>query len=76
MLLHGREAHRVVARQLGNALLGVDGAAHDVSASLVRQRAEHEIEVGGYGLHRYNHTVVGHDRQVATHAADIVIDAR
>ncbi len=58
MLLHGREAHRVVAGQLGDPLLAVDRAAHDVAAGVVRQGAEHAVEVGWGELHWYNHTVV------------------
>ena len=38
MLLHSCEAHRIVACQLGDALLGVDRTAHDVAAGVVRQR--------------------------------------
>ena len=58
VLLHRREAHRVVARQLGDPLLPVDRAAHDVAAGVVGQGAEHAVEVGRGELHWYNHTVV------------------
>ena len=51
MLLHRREAHGVVAGQLGDAFLGVDRAAHDVPAGMVRQGTEHAVEVGGCNLH-------------------------
>ena len=58
VLLHRREAHRVVAGQLCDALLAVDRAAHDVAPGVVRQGAEHAVEVGWGELHGYNHTVV------------------
>ena len=51
VFLHCREAHRVVAGQLGDALLAVDRAAHDVAAGVVRQRAEHAVEVWRGDLH-------------------------
>jgi hypothetical protein len=37
VLLHRREAHRVVAGQLGHALVRVDRAAHDVASGGVTQ---------------------------------------
>src|SRR5262249_22935797 len=61
VLLDGREAHRVVAGELDDALVGGDRAAHDVAASVVRKSAEHAIEVtegGRRALHEYNHMVV------------------
>ena len=58
VLLHSCEAHRVMACQLGDALLGVDRTADDVAAGVVRQCAEHAIEIGWGDLHSYNHTVV------------------
>ena len=45
VLLHGREAHRVVAGQLGDALLAVDRPADDVAPGGVGQRAEDAVEV-------------------------------
>jgi hypothetical protein len=47
-----------VAGQLGDALLAFDRAAHGVAAGVVRQRAEHAIEVGRSDPHKYNHTIV------------------
>jgi hypothetical protein len=47
VLLHGREAHRVVLGQLGDALLTHDSPAHDVAPGAVGQRPEHAIEVEG-----------------------------
>ena len=47
VLLHGREAHRVVVRQLGNALCLRDGPAEDVATSRVRQRSEDQVGIGG-----------------------------
>src|SRR5207302_2842590 len=58
MLLDRREAHRVVAGQLEDALLSVDRPADDVAPRVIRQGAEHAVEVGRSDLHRYNHTVV------------------
>ena len=46
MLLHRREAHRVVAGELGDALLAVDRAANDVAPRGIGQRAEDAVEVG------------------------------
>ena len=43
VLLHRREAHRVVRGQLGDALLPVDRAAHDVTPGGVTQRAEDAV---------------------------------
>ena len=51
VLLHGREAHRVVAGQLGDALLAVDRPADDVAPRGVGQGAEHAVEVGWGELH-------------------------
>src|SRR5258708_31673593 len=45
VLLNRGEAHRVVAGQLDDALLGADGAADDVAPRLIGQRAEHAVEV-------------------------------
>ena len=58
MLLHCREAHRVVAGQLGHALPAVDRASNDVAPRVIRESAEHAVEVGWGDLHEYNHTVV------------------
>ena len=58
MLLHGREAHRVMPGQLDDALLAIDRPADDVPSSGVREGAEHPVEVGRGDLHRYNHMVV------------------
>ena len=63
VLLHRREAHRVVAGQLGDALLAVDRAAHDVTPGGIAQCAEDAVVVEG-DLHRYNHTVVHPIRQL------------
>src|SRR3712207_4787505 len=57
VLLHCREAHRVVGGQLGYALLPVDRAAHDVPPGGIAQCAEDAVVVEG-DLHPYNHTVV------------------
>src|SRR5918994_2659671 len=57
VLLHRREAHRVVRGQLGYALLPVDRAAHDVAPGGVTQCAEDAVVVEG-DLQSYNHTVV------------------
>src|SRR5438270_5523402 len=45
VLLDRREAHRVVAGQLDDALLGADRAADDVAPRVIRERAEHAVEV-------------------------------
>src|SRR5262249_1268370 len=58
VLLDRCEAHRVVAGQLDDALLGLDGAADDVAPRVIGQSAEHAVEVGRSHLHRYNHMVV------------------
>ena len=47
VLLHRREAHRVVAGQLGDALLAVDRPAHDVPPGGITQRAEDAVVVEG-----------------------------
>src|SRR5207253_3523832 len=49
--LNRREAHRVVARQLEDAHVGSDCAAHDVAPRVVGERAEHAVEVGRRNLH-------------------------
>jgi len=46
VLLDRREAHRVMAGQLDDALLGVDAPADDVAPCVIRQGAEHAVEVG------------------------------
>src|SRR6185503_10398497 len=57
VLLHGREAHRVMQRQLGDAFIAGDRPTDDVPPRHVGERAEHAVDVGG-GFHGYNHTVV------------------
>jgi hypothetical protein len=47
VLLHRRETHRVVRGQLGDALLPVDRAAHDVPPGGVTQCAEDALVVEG-----------------------------
>jgi hypothetical protein len=47
VLLHRREAHRVMGGQLGHALLAVDRAAHDVTPGGVTQCAEDAVVVEG-----------------------------
>jgi hypothetical protein len=47
VLLHRRETHRVVRGQLGDALLPVDRAAHDVPPGGVTQCAEDAVVVEG-----------------------------
>jgi hypothetical protein len=51
VLLDRREAHGVVTGQLGDPLLAVDRTAHDVAAGVVRQGAEHAIEIRRVDLH-------------------------
>ena len=46
VLLHRREAHRVVAGQLDDALLGIDRAADDVAPRGIGERAEQAVDVG------------------------------
>ena len=50
VLLHGREAHRVVAGQLGDALLPADRAQDDVAPGGVGQGGEDLVGIEG-GLH-------------------------
>ena len=47
LLLHRREAHRVVRGQLGHAFLSIDHAAHDVAAGGVTQCAKDAVVVEG-----------------------------
>src|SRR5919204_2928347 len=58
VLLNRREAHRVVAGQLDDALLGADRAADDVAPRVIGERAEHAVEVNEGGRrndwHLYN----------------------
>src|ERR687885_1514138 len=62
VLLDRREAHRVMAGQLDDALLGADRAANDVAPRVIGERAEHAVEVceGGrrHDWHLYNLMVV------------------
>jgi len=51
VLLHGREAHRVVPRQVRDTLVAGDRPADDVAPRGVRQGAEHVVEVGWGDLH-------------------------
>ena len=50
VLLHGREAHRVVAGDLGDALLAGDRAAHDVTPGGVGQGGEDASKSGSSAL--------------------------
>ena len=47
VLLHGREAHRVVPGQLCDALIAVQGAQHDVAPGGVGKGGEHLVGVEG-----------------------------
>src|SRR3989442_14636472 len=51
VLLDRREAHRVMAGQLEDALLGADRAADDVAARVIREGGEHAVEFWRGGLH-------------------------
>src|SRR5712671_4149228 len=51
VLLDRREAHRVMAGQLEDALLGADRAADDVAACAIPEGGEHAVEVRWSGLH-------------------------
>src|SRR5258708_3972070 len=58
VLLDRGEAHRVVAGELDDALLGVDRAADDVAPRVISKSAEHAVEVRRCDLHWYNLMVV------------------
>src|SRR5262249_4809383 len=51
VLLDGREAHRVVAGEFDDALLGSDRAAHDVPTSVIGESAKHLVKVVRPDLH-------------------------
>src|SRR2546423_601028 len=51
VLLDRREAHRVMAGQLEDALLGADRAADDVAACVIREGGEHAVEARRRDLH-------------------------
>ena len=51
-LLDRREAHRVVAGDFDDALLGRDRAAHDVAPGVIGEGAKHVVEVGRRDLHQ------------------------
>src|SRR5438445_13096808 len=62
VLLNRCEAHRVMAGELHNALVGADRAADDVAPRVIGERAEHAVEVYEGGRrndwHLYNLMVV------------------
>ena len=51
VLLHGREAHRVVPGQLGDALVAVERAQDDVAPGGIRQGGEDVVGVEGVRRH-------------------------
>jgi hypothetical protein len=51
MLLDRREAHRVMAGQLEDALLSADRAADDVAACVISEGGEDGVEVRRRDLH-------------------------
>jgi hypothetical protein len=54
VLLHGGEAHRVLAGETRNGVLVLQGAHHDVSPGRVGQRAEDPVDLF-VGQLIYNH---------------------
>ena len=58
VLLHRGEAHRVVVRQLGDALAPVEGTKDDVAARGVGEGPEDAVHLGVGELESYNHLVV------------------
>lgn len=70
VLLHGREAHRVVPGDLGNAFGSGYRAEDDVTTGGIGQRGKGSIGVER-DLHRNNHTVVRYTRQEPQGPPDI-----
>jgi dihydrofolate reductase len=58
VFLDRREAHRVVAGELGDTFPPINRAPDDVTTGDVRKRAKDAVKVGRDGGHDYNHTVV------------------
>jgi hypothetical protein len=57
VLLHGRERHRVLPRELRDRLLLGEGAPKNVTPGLLRQCVENAIEVRIVESGIYNHLV-------------------